>query len=262
MFGLRDAGPGLEGHFYDLKQLRDRRASGVTVEEYTKIVQNFVRNGWHEGDFSRKYYRASVTLYAGQIFTPEFPAELAPQAYGVEKEVQPRLWVAVYKGVVAAPESGTYHFVGAGDDVMMVRFNGRNVLDRCFEMQVEHVPPVVEATANYSYDWNVLGSSLTIPNGFARGPAIEVNAGEFYPIEILIGEQPGGESGFALLIEKEGVPYDKDSRGNPILPIFRVANQPLIPPPPGSGNYAPHLDNGPIWQSRPAGMGDDDLDIQ
>ena len=261
MFGLPTSGAGLEGHLYDLKQLRGRSPSGVTSLSYTDIVQNFVRNGWHEGDFARKYYRASITLYAPHIFTPEFPAELAPQAFGVEKEVKPMLWVAVYRGMVSPPESGEYHFVGAGDDVMMVRFDGRNVLDRCWEMQVEHRPPVAEVTQNYNYDWTVpVHGGPSIPNGFASGPTVSVSAGEYYPIKILIGEQPGGYSGFALLIEKEGVEYQKDPKGNPILPIFRVANQPLITPLPGSGQYAPHMDNGPIWQSKPPGMGDDDLD--
>jgi hypothetical protein len=81
-------------------------------------------------------------------------------------------------------------------------------------------------------------------------------------MEILIGEQPGGHSGFCLMIEKEGVEYTKDSRGNPILPVFRLSSQKLITPPPGSGQYPPHLDNGPIWQSKPMGMGDDDMDSE
>jgi hypothetical protein len=144
---------------------------------------------------------------------------------------------------------------------MMVRFNGRNVLDRCFEMQIQGRPPIAEATANYNYDWTIPQPGFPyIPNGFARGPTVSVNAGEYYPIEILIGEQPGGYSGFALLIEKEGVPYQKDGKGNPILPIFRVANQPLVPPVAGAGNYPVHMDNGPIWQSKPPETGDDDSD--
>jgi hypothetical protein len=247
-----------------LKQTPDRRQTNVTVRQYSEIVENFVRNGWHESTFSQKYYRASLTLYASQILTPVFPAEAAPQAYGVEKEVQPKLWVALYKGMVSPPESGTYYFVGAGDDVMIVRFNGQTVLDRCCERQSEHRPPLVRATANYSYEWSFPGSHLLddIPNGFARGLPIDVTAGNYYSMEILIGEQPGGRSGFCLMIEKEGVEYTKDSRGNPILPVFRLSSQKLITPPPGSGQYPPHLDNGPIWQSKPMGMGDDDMDSE
>ena len=47
-------------------------------------------------------------------------------------------------------------------------------------------------------------------------------------MEVLIGEEPGGDFFADLLIEKEGVSYEKDSQGNPILPPFRVAN---VPPP-------------------------------
>jgi len=237
----------LEGHFYDLKQTADRRDSGVTNLTFSDIVQDFVRTGWHESKL-QKFYRASLTLYATQIFTPEFPAELAPKAFGVEKEVQPLRWVALYQGLVSPPETGNYFFVGAGDDVMIVRFQGRNVLDRCWEMQVQKRKPVAVATANYTYDWpSVVGTY--IPNGFARGEPISVEKGESYPIEILIGEQPGGCSGFCLMIQKEGEEYQKDPKGNPIIPIFRLAKQALLPVQ-GPGRYPPYQEDGPLWTAK------------
>jgi hypothetical protein len=42
-------------------------------------------------------------------------------------------------------------------------------------------------------------------------------------MEVLIGEQPGGEFFADLLIEKDGASYQKESHDHPILPIFRIA---------------------------------------
>ena len=49
---------------------------------------------------------------------------------------------------------------------------------------------------------------------------VEVNAGEHYDIEILIGEHPGGQFCTFLLLEKDGVNYETDPKGGPILPVF------------------------------------------
>lgn len=43
--------------------------------------------------------------------------------------MKPSRWIAIYRGKVRAPKSGTFRFVGAGDDVIAVRFNNQNVFD-------------------------------------------------------------------------------------------------------------------------------------
>ena len=63
------------------------------------------------------------------------PADEGPKAFNVSNTVKPRLWVVLYKGRVSPPESGIYHFVGAGDDVMIARLNGQVVLDRCYDLR-------------------------------------------------------------------------------------------------------------------------------
>ncbi len=47
---------------------------------------------------------------------------------------------------------------------------------------------------------------------------ITVKAGQSYPIEILIGERPGGQCGFQLLVEQDGVDYRKDGGETPSSP--------------------------------------------
>ena len=100
----------------------------MNEQKYGDIVTDFVKGGWNESAF-QKFYKAPQTLYNTQIFTPYMQADEGPRAFHVSGEVKPRLWIALYKGKVSPPESGTYHFVGAGDDVLVVRFNGQIVLD-------------------------------------------------------------------------------------------------------------------------------------
>ena len=69
-------------------------------------------------------------------------------------------------------------------------------------------------------------------------------------MEVIIGEQPGGKSFFALLQEVEGATYDKDKKGNPILPVFRMSNaRPVAGTP--QRPYPPHRDDGPVWKAVP-----------
>lgn len=52
---------------------------------------------------------------------------------------------------------------------------------------------------------------------------MQVTAGSSYNLEIVIGECPGGSFTAVLLLLKEGEDYKKDARGNPILPVFKLA---------------------------------------
>jgi hypothetical protein len=46
-------------------------------------------------------------------------------------------------------------------------------------------------------------------------------------IDIVVGENPGGYVGGLLMLQQEDMPYAKDTKGRPVLPIFTV--QPLTP---------------------------------
>jgi hypothetical protein len=129
----------------------------------------------------------------------------------------------------------------------MVRLNGTVVFARNWDNpHFGVVDTNWRPKGEYDYGFS------NIPNGFAKGNAMQLEAGKPYPIEILIGEQPGGSAFFCLLVEKQGVEYRKDGKGNPILPIFRLAEQKGSLP---QGEYPPHEDKGPIWKgvARPSG---------
>jgi hypothetical protein len=212
-FGLR-TGDGFEGTFYDLKQNRGRRPTGMTPEKYTKEVYQFTSGSWNEGTFAQ-YFKAPEPLYTRQIFVPSMPAAEGPKAFSLEKLVQPKMWVAVYKATVIPPYSGNIRFVGKGDDIMIVRFNNRVVLDWS------------QPDAGRLSNWRAHNKAYMFPNtntyGIMPGDWISVQAGQSYPMEVLIGERPGGGFMAYLYIEKAGGKYDKDAHGTPILPVFRLA---------------------------------------
>ncbi|MEO6971405.1 MAG: hypothetical protein ABI217_10975 [Chthoniobacterales bacterium] len=236
-FGLRETGAGsFAGTLYDLKQSQTHRSTDMTEQKYGEIVTDFIKGGWNESAF-QKFYRAPQMLYNVQIFTPYMPADEGPRAFHVSGEVKPKLWLALYKGRVSPPETGTYHFVGAGDDLLVVRFNGQIVLDGSWNPH-----GVSSVVAKYDYGFS------KIPNMFVKGPAVSAMAGNSYDMEILIGEQPGGEFFADLLIEKDGTTYEKESHGSPILPIFRVADG-KMPALKSAQKIPPFMPNGPVWRA-------------
>ncbi len=243
-FGDREpAASGFVGTFYDLKQTRAGKPTNVSPDEYHTIFRKFVREHWRVSVLG-EYFHAPQKLYTPQIFIPNMPADEGPKAFDLADKVQPSRWLVHYKARVAPPADGTYHFVGGGDDVLVVRFNGKTVLDRCWYQQDE------EWKTARNYDYGYTG----IPNGFARGDALRLKAGQFYDMEVLIGEQPGGLVFFSLLLEEEGVDYNRDARGNPILPVFRLAGGPLPEPQEGQ-TFPPYDPTGAIWKAAPMKTG-------
>jgi hypothetical protein len=238
LFGLREAkAGGLPGAFYDLKQDRSRQPISMGGGKYLEVLQDFVKTGWPESKLGT-YYQAPEKLFATQIFIPRQMATEGPKAFQVEKEVEPKLWVVLYKGRVIAPENGTFSFVGKADDHLYVRFDEKTVLDG------SDAGKSALAKAEARYDWGHGGPP------FVKGEAFEVEKGRSYPIEILIGERPGGAMHFFLLIEKQGTSYEKKGP-DPILPIFRMVEGP--PPPPSS--FPPFTPTGPVWKVEAGNQG-------
>ncbi|MDO4411433.1 MAG: hypothetical protein Q4C05_09175 [Akkermansia sp.] len=271
--GTKAVGSTLEGTFYDTKQTPGGRSTGMNQKQYNEFLVSFIKSGWNPTTLN-KYYKAPQKLFNAQFYIPRCPADDAPKAYNCDDRVKASFWVAIYRGKVKAPKTGTFRFVGAGDDYLAVRFNNETVLDYGWEsaamgkmyannqnmrdamMNKEGheglkkelreagvmIPPVTFYKYSTSGHWNnCLG-------GVAAGKEIKVQAGKVYPIEILISEGPGGEFGTCLLLEEVGLPpLEKDSTGSPILPLFRTNNG--VPKPDKSKEYVPFDKIGPVWES-------------
>jgi hypothetical protein len=233
------------------------------VGETRQILHDFVRRGWDERDLSTKYYQAPQKLHQTRIFMPSMKADEAPKAFHCEKEVRGSRWVVIYRGVVRPPKSGKFRFVGAGDDVLVVRFNGKTVFDFGYESATANLKihtNKAKVVDGKDREWNRLRKDWTMPEpveirrqgsarliqdlgGLGVGQEFEARAGVDYPIEILISEIPGGLFAAYLLIEEVGATHQKTKDGAPILPVFRLdAN------PPAQGEGPPYDPNGPVWQ--------------
>lgn len=254
-FGFREAqsGGSLVGRFYDFKQLANatpnpdlaRFGPGPLAE---KEISGFTQGTWNAITLS-KFYRAPDPLYATQIFMPNMLADEAPKAYGVEKKVQARSWICHYRGRISPPSTGSFRFVGGADDFMVVRIDGRVVLDAGL-FTVSKFKSDLPQPRSYPYEFPAPGNNLqkSRRGGFVVGQRMELRAGLFYDIDIIIGEGLGGHFYSFLYFEQDGVDYAKDGRGNPVLPIFRVAD---AASPDRRTAIPPYMENGSVWRALP-----------
>ncbi|MGA0132761.1 MAG: hypothetical protein ACO3ND_00160 [Opitutales bacterium] len=236
MFGARGSGGsyGIVGTFYDFKQDRSGRptkamggkpdvfgdpSNSAAIGVYNREVKEFlVDKNFSVGALSDKF-KAPEVLFASQIFIPRCAANSAPKAYGVEKKVKPSRWVAHYKGVVKVPRGGQFRFVGSGDDWLVVRWNGRVALDSGYQH-------FVTGSGNVYRQFNSQKCDETHPSSLGKpmrcGPWIEATGGQEVPIEIVLGETPGGSFYAILCIE----PRATNGKGEG-LKLLRFADGPL-----------------------------------
>ncbi len=241
-FGFRESkgGGSLTGKFYDLKQTKDKKPSNLDEGKgFPDELNKFVTSGWNESHLT-KYFVGPNPLYATQIFIPKIDAERGPRAFSLNG-VQPKMWVIHYKGSVIPPEGGTYRFVGMADDVLVVRFNGKVVLD-CGSNR----PSGKEPQKYYASEGLKLDKKMDWYKGLGVGDTFQVQGGSSYDMQVLLGEWPGGDFKAWLLLEKDGVQYDKDKGGNPILPIFKLQPGDVTS---SSGEAPIFAKQGPVWKA-------------
>ena len=234
--------PMLEGYLYDLKQSPSKQPTPkMDPGMYHKVVEQFISDNWNES-ILRDYYRTEKPLYATDIFIPIIKAEDGPKAFNVENEVQPNMYVVLYKATVVAPQEGTYHFVGTADDILLVRANGKTVLDGCdrtVDKELRDRQTKFQQT-NFNPTWENNAD-------FWVGLPVHADAGEQIDLEIIIGEEPGGRSDYFLYIQRdEDTDTKTQSNGSPILPIFQLDPKPIkITAAPGT--YPPYSDTPAPW---------------
>jgi len=208
----------LEGTLYDLKQTKDRQDSKMDLDKYAQEVSRVADRG--PAGILGKYYAAPVKLYLPNLSIPQISADDAPKEFKVEKEVQPKMWLAVYEGKVIAPESGRFIFDGFCDDILLVWINKRLVLDGSL-----HV-----------------ASPIGGPRGQRKTPEVTMQKGVSYNIQIAIGEMPGGV--FYAWLQLKNVKTNKPF-------WFRVTSDPIkwdsSKPLQNPLANPPSADNGPVF---------------
>ena len=206
----RSAGA-LIGILYDFKQNQKREPiSGMDRHLFEQVVAQFIDGGWDEG-LLNGYYRVPRALYATELLIPTIDADTAPRAFGVEKNVQPRMWLVHYKGQVAAPADGTYRFLGDADDFVAVAVNGETVLVADIpgtRLRVKWASPEPEVRFHGKHGGR-----------FVAGSWITLRAGQPVDLDIVTGESPGGQMRCLLAVEKQGA-----NTGEEMPPFQLVTN--------------------------------------
>jgi hypothetical protein len=168
----------------------------------------------------------------------------APTAFQAPS-IKPSRWIVHYKGAVKAPFSGKMRFVGMADDWIVVRWQRQLKLNAGYDQMGSYAvgkntkpPPGVGATFPY-HDRPPMQS----------GPWFTVSKGNEYPMEIAMGETPGGEFCAVLAFQKENE--------NSPLYLFRMqgGELPKILTDGSKGAIPPNVDisgGGMIWEPKMA----------
>jgi hypothetical protein len=236
LFGMK-GGPnanagGLIGTLYDLKQTADRKPTSAApantgIGPYRTSVREFLESGWSAGRLQR-FFKSPDKLVSGQLFITGRSADDAPKAFEVEKLMKPSRWVVHYRCYVEMPSSMPFRFVGSGDDFLVVRWNRKIALDDGYETYLagggNYKDFGVKVTQEYKVDRR--------PGGLHRlkaGPWIQVTKGTKVPVEVLIGETPGGVFDCYLAIEvaKSSTKVNGQYEGEGTLKLFRCSADPL-----------------------------------
>ncbi|MBN2164626.1 MAG: hypothetical protein JXR25_03370 [Pontiellaceae bacterium] len=208
------------GAFYDLKQTDDGKKTEMDAELYCNVVQEFLKS-WKESVLE-DYFKAPNVKYSIAFAIPTMPADAAPESFGVADVVEPRQWVALYRGMISVPETGNYRFCGQADDVLCVRVKKNLVLNASF-------PDIRGRLSDWKSEDPDSGKFPLGNNTMVIGDWVHLTAGKPVPVEILIGERPGGWFGCQLLIEQKGRQYaqvDTPVGRRKILPVFKTREIP------------------------------------
>ena len=212
-------GNDFEGTFYSLQYDRDGNDLHTTDQEYEQAIRKFVDKDWNPHVFF-PYYHGRQKLYTTQIFIPTISSEFGPSFFGIPAgpDFDPIMWCVHYKGKIMRKDGGRFRFWGFGDDVLLVRVNGEVVLNASYVFARTRYCPWEGNKEDYQY-W--LGhAEAAVGNWFELEPGVPVE------MDVLIGEQPGGQICGYLLVEEEGETYFKNQQGMPILPVFKTAEIP------------------------------------
>jgi len=213
-------GNDLVGTFYDFRRDRRGKPTLMDPDKCIQILTDFVRNGWKASTFSR-YYRSPRKLYTPTIAIPPTQSILAPLAFG-EDDKENYCFAVHYKGQLVYKDDITFRFWGLGDDVLIVRVDGKVVLHAPYprdghDFDCQPISPWQTSSPKSRMYW--LGDQLSVV-----GDWVTLKAGEPLDFEVLIAEIPGGIFQALLTVEVKGEEYPQNpDRGGPTLPIFRTA---------------------------------------
>ncbi len=221
--GGQTIGNDFVGTFYDLKRDRNGGAISMDVYQYTDELKKFVSRGWKPSALSR-FYRSPKKLYTTAISVPHLPSTVAPFAFD-EPDTIANQWAVHYTGTLVYPEDIKFRFWGHGDDILLVAVDGKVVLNACWgntdgslgTYGARLIAGKWVSSAAKNRTW-YLGNNLAW-----GGDWVELKAGEPHQMDVLLGEQPGGNFCAMLVVEEFGAEYETNPQNESLLPIFRTS---------------------------------------
>ena len=238
------------GERHGTKRLSDQQVLGVA-----EIISKYLKK-WDKNELA-PFYRLDGPLYAANFMVPTVPAD-AICLYGNDADnMQPGGWVGVYEGVVQAPKSGVFRFIGMGDDFLAVQFDGKTVLQaghyNSFAYKKKDVGALhfsslsaagqahIKALRKKKGKGRFKGYEL-IPDvpgmptvnklygGLHAGAPFRVEEGKEYPIRVFVSDMSGTPFGYVLFCEElteEKMPGEKRAQGS--FCLFRTNYNALSP---------------------------------
>lgn len=220
-------GNDFEGTFYSFELNRRGEFSPINRHGVNEVVKRFIESDWNTRVFA-PYYRSPQKLYTTCLMIPPVVSELGPEQFGVNlgEGVSPAFWMIHYKGKIAHEEGGRFRLWGAGDNYIIVRVNKKIVLQASFRNSRPGIVGFNHALAEWAPtdertdEFRFGIGRVTIGEWFELEPGVPVE------MELLFGDYRGGWFEAMVNVEKEGVDYDKNREGMPILPAFKTAEIP------------------------------------
>lgn len=230
MGGDQSIGNDLEGTFYDLKRFRNDTLNpnfGQQTGEKDKIqalLKEYMENDWSASVFN-EFWRSPKKLYATQFMVPPCTSSIGPSKFGItDPEFIANNWVAVYKGQIGHPKGGRFRLWGVADDILVVRINGEFVLDASWGSDKYHTKPgfhiELEDNKDVHRKFQLGAKTARVGNWFTLEPGVPVQ------MDLLVSEIPGGTFMMMVLVEEEGVEYEENEYGAPIVHMFKTMEPP------------------------------------
>ena len=227
------------------RRATDAMGNPAIENDYTRdrvlpVIKSFINGPWRREYDNQgrvhypeldKYYCSPTRLWNSCFYTEQINATEAPAAFQCGSEVSTGGWVCIYSGNVVAPFTGKFRFVGYCDDILLIRFNKQIVFDYGwysatlgenlmrmgdFKRILSGHPEndrqrrmIADSVIYSKHMLDVYRPSFDSGHGIAKGPILEVEEGQVYPIEIMISEVPGGKFSMMLFFER------LDSNGQP-----------------------------------------------
>ena len=201
-----------------------RNADGTPRREYNmgsgywEDVRSLVAADFGPAAMSR-FFVPNKRVALTHLWVPPQSAENGPKAFGVEKYMDPSGFAVYYVGSLKSNEDRKFRLWGYFDDMLLVRIDGRVVLEYEWNARSDRKCPVAGWTPP---DRASLGK-VKCPQAHGvmnPGEWVTMKAGDTVKVEMLVGERPGGLLGGLVLVEEAGVKYPVNPDGSMILPIF------------------------------------------